>query len=125
VNARELIKQHEGLRLKAYPDPGTGGAPYTIGYGHTSGVKKGDTCTKEQAEHWLDEDILNASMIVERAVKVSLSNSQRDALVSLVFNIGGTAFMKSTLLRLLNMGDYIGAASQFDRWIHASGNVRP
>jgi hypothetical protein len=64
-------------------------------------------------------------MIVERAVKTPLSLSQHDALVSLVFNIGGTAFMKSTLLRLLNMGDYIGAASQFDRWIHASGNVMP
>jgi lysozyme len=125
VNARELIKQHEGLRLKAYPDPGSGGEPYTIGYGHTAGVRKGDTCTKEQAEHWLDEDILNASMIVERAVKVSLTNSQRDALISLVFNIGSGAFMKSTLLRLLNMGDYIGASSQFDRWVHASGNVMP
>jgi len=74
VNARELIKQHEGLRLKAYPDPGSGGDPWTIGYGHTAGVRKGDTCTKEQAEHWLDEDILNASMTVERFVKVPLIN---------------------------------------------------
>ena len=125
MNARELIKQHEGLRLKAYPDPGSGGDPWTIGYGRAHGVKRGDTCTKEQAEHWLDEDMLNASMTVERFVKVPLTNSQKDALVSLVFNIGEGAFQKSTLLRLLNMGDYIGAASQFDRWIHASGNVMP
>jgi lysozyme len=125
VNARELIKQHEGLRLKAYPDPGSGGDPWTIGWGRAHGVKRGDTCTKEQAEHWLDEDMLNASMTVERFVKVPLTNSQKDALVSLVFNIGEGAFQKSTLLRLLNMGDYIGASSQFDRWVHASGNVMP
>lgn len=137
MNARELIKQHEGLRLKAYPDPGSGGDPWTLGYGRAYGVKKGDTCTKVQAEHWLDEDILNASMIVERAVKVPLSNSQRDALVSFVFNVGhGAKGVKdgfvvlrdgrpSTMLKLLNLGDYYGAAAQFDRWVHGSGNILP
>jgi hypothetical protein len=81
--------------------------------------------------------MLNASMIVERAVKVSLSNSQRDALVSFVFNVGhGAKGVKdgfvvlrdgrpSTMLKLLNLGDYYGAAAQFDRWVHGSGNILP
>jgi len=53
----DLIKRFEGLKLAAYPDPGTGAEPYTIGYGHTSGVKPSDTCTPAQAQAWLQSDV--------------------------------------------------------------------
>lgn len=121
MNAREIIKEHEGLRFKAYPDPGSGGVPWTIAYGHTKGVKKGDTCTKEQAEQWLTEDMAEAYAVVDKAVKVPLSEKQRDALCSFIFNVGGGAFQKSTMLKLLNQGKYSEAAAQFPRWTFASG----
>lgn len=121
MNAREIIKEHEGLRLKAYPDPGSGGVPWTLGFGHTKGVKKGDTCTKEQAEQWLTEDMAEAYAVVDKAVKVPLTEKQRDALCSFVFNVGGGAFQKSTMLKLLNQGKYSEAAAQFPRWTFASG----
>ena len=125
MTAKDLIKQEEGLRLKAYPDPASGGDPWTIGYGHTSGVKKTDLITKEQAEDFLDEDMLNAYSVVDRVVKVPLSPQQRDALCSFVFNVGGGAFSKSTMLRLLNQGEYIKAANEFDRWTKAAGRTMP
>lgn len=130
---KDLIRKHEGLRLKAYPDPATGGAPWTIGYGHTAGVKKGDVCTLEQAEKWLDEDWAYAAGIVEKAVKVPLIQNQRDALTSFVFNVGpgrkavkdGFVTLKSdrpsTMLTKLNSGDYRGAADEFDKWVYGAG----
>lgn len=122
MNVVDLIKESEGLRLKAYPDPASkDGNPVTIGFGHTKGVKKGDTCTKEQAEQWLTEDMAEAYAMVDKAVKVPLSEKQRDALCSFVFNVGGGAFQKSTMLRLLNQGKYSEAAAQFPRWTFASG----
>jgi len=125
VNARDLIKKHEGLRLKAYPDPGTGGAPWTIGYGHTGGVKRGDTITQLQADHYLDDDMAEAFACVDSLVTVSITDKQRGALCSFVFNVGCGAFKKSTLLRLLNAGDYTGAAAQFPRWNKSAGNILP
>lgn len=121
MNAAEIIRESEGLRLKAYPDPGSGGIPWTIGYGHTKGVKKGDTCTIEQANAWLADDMAEAFAIVDKAVKVPLTDKQRDALCSFVFNVGGGAFQKSTMLKLLNQGKYSEAADQFPRWTFASG----
>lgn len=116
----ELLKGHEGLRLKAYLD--TGGVP-TIGYGHTKGVKMGDTCTKEQALKWLDEDADSAENDVNRLVTVPLNQNQFDALTSFVYNIGGDEFSTSTLRRKLNACDYIGAANQFGRWIYDDGKI--
>lgn len=135
MEAKQLIKDEEQLRLVAYPDPGTKGEPWTIGYGHTGGVKKGDKCTKEQAEAWLDQDLSYAYSIVDKAVKVPLSRQQRDALCSFVFNVGhgrknvkdGFVELKrggpSTMLRKLNAGDYVGAAAQFPLWNKAAGKV--
>jgi len=134
---KDLLREEEGIRLKAYPDPGSGGEPWTIGYGHTSGVKKGDTCTIEQAEAWLEEDMMNSYSVIDRAVSVPLTHQQRDALCSFVFNVGpgvkgkkdGFVVLKSgepsTLLRKLNAGDYAAAANQMLRWDNASGNRLP
>lgn len=123
--SKEIAKRHEGLRLKAYPDPASGGDPWTIGYGHTKGVKPGATCTQEMADQWFEEDWAEARQGVESAVTVPLSDKQRDALTSFVFNVGAGAFRKSTLLRLLNAGDYFGAANQLTRWTKAAGKTMP
>ena len=125
MSARDIIKAHEGLRLKAYPDPASGGKPWTIGYGHTRDVRPGDICTEAQAEAWLDQDMAEAYAFIDNAVTVPLSEKQRDALCSFVFNVGVGAFQKSTLLRLLNAGDYLGAAAQLPRWTKAAGKSMP
>lgn len=120
-----LIKSAEGLRLKAYPDPGTGGLPWTIGYGSTSGVTRNMVITEAQAEQMLAEDLVRFERIVDRAVRVSLNQGQFDALVSFTYNVGEGNFTKSTLLRKLNAGDTAGAAEQFSRWVNAAGKVLP
>ena len=114
----ELVKSFEGLELHAYPDPGNKatGEPWTIGYGHTQGVHKGDVCTEEQATEWLRSDLSYAEAAVRHLVDVPLSQGQFDALASFVFNCGQGAFGNSTMLRLLNKGDYAGAGGQFSRW---------
>ena len=125
MTAREIIKKHEGLRLKAYPDPASGGDPWTIGYGHTRNVFKGMEITLAEAQHLLDEDMGDAYACIDHSVTVPLDYRQRDALCSFVFNVGCSAFQKSTLLRLLNAGDFTGAAAQFPRWNKAAGKVMP
>lgn len=113
---RQMIEGFEGLRLHAYPDPATNGEPYTIGYGHTGKVKPDDTCTQEQAEAWLEADVAWSVAAVNHLVTVPLEQHQFDALVSACFNLGQGAIGGSTLLRLLNAGDYNGAQAQFARW---------
>jgi lysozyme len=120
-----LIKSAEGLRLKAYPDPGTGGLPWTIGYGSTSGVTRNMVITEAQAEQMLEEDLVRFERIVERAVRVPVNQGQFDALVSFTYNVGEGNFTKSTLLRKLNAGDAAGASEQFSRWVNAAGKVLP
>lgn len=122
-----LVKAFEGLETTAYPDPGNPatGEPWTIGYGHTRGVQKGDTCTEEQATEWLREDLKAAEGAVRHLVDVMLTQNQFDALVSFVFNVGASAFGSSTLLRLLNQWNYEGAADQFKRWNRGASGVLP
>lgn len=119
------IMESEGCRLDAYPDPGSGGTPWTIGVGHTGGVRPGDRCTMEEAMAWLRADVAWAEEAVSGQVRVPLSQRQFDALVSFVFNVGAGQFGSSTLLRLLNQGDHAGAAAQFERWTRAAGRVLP
>lgn len=115
-----LLKGHEGCRLKAYLDTGD---VWTIGYGHTHGVKAGDTCNADQALAWLDEDADTAERAVNQLVTTALTQNQFDALASFVYNIGRPEFFTSTLLRKLNAGDYTGAAAQFGRWIYDNGKI--
>ena len=121
----QLIMQAEGFRENAYPDPGTGGEPWTIGYGHTLGVRPGDSCTQAEAAQWLREDVVKAENAVMSNVDVALQQCQFDALVSFVFNVGPKAFMDSTLLRKLNAGDLDGAAAEFPKWCHAGTRILP
>ena len=121
-----LIQEFEGCRLKAYPDPGTGNSPWTIGWGTTRGVKQGMEITQEEADELFREDVAAFAQQVGRLVSVPLGQHQFDALTSFVYNIGPTSFRDSTLRRLLNEGEYEGAARQFGRWIKGGdGNPLP
>jgi len=120
-----LIKSFEGCKLEAYDD---GVGVMTIGYGHTSGVKRGDKITQEEAERVLAEDDLpRYEKAVEQAITIPigsanlLTQNQFDAMVSLCFNIGQGNFRASTLVRKFCAGDVQGAADQFRRWNRAGG----
>jgi lysozyme len=118
---KQTIKDHEGLRLTAYKD---GGGVWTIGYGHTGAdVREGLTIPLSEAERLLTRDLKTAEGHVNGAVQVKLTQNQFDAIVSFVYNVGGEAFRTSTMLRLLNAGDYVGAANQFPRWNKDNGKV--
>lgn len=118
----DLIKRFESLRLKSYLCPA---GVWTIGYGHTRGVTPGIVITEAEAERLLREDIEPCERAVSSACKVPLTSAQFSALVSLVFNIGAGAFSKSTLLKLLNQGQYSEAEKQFKRWNKAGGRELP
>lgn len=119
----DLIKQFEGYSSKAYPDPATGGAPWTIGYGTTKGVKPGMVITAEQAEKMLRDDVAKFESGVSALLKVPTTQGQFDAMVSLAYNIGLGNFGKSTLLRKHNEKCYSCAAGQFPVWNRAAGKV--
>ena len=134
-----LIKEFEGFSAKAYPDPKSGGKPYTTGYGTTQypngrPVTMGDVCTREQAEQYLRHDLKAFESAVSAAVTVPLKQGQFDAMVSIVYNVGSGSKAKSgiimlkdgkpsTLLRKLNAGDYKGAADEFLKWVSPGSNV--
>lgn len=122
-----LISSFEDTRLKAYDD---GVGVWTIGIGTTvypNGVKvkQGDTCTLDQAKSYFKQDLAKFEKTVNDSVKVALTQNQFDALVSLTYNIGSSAFKSSTLLKKLNKGEYQGAADQFPAWKTAKGKVLP
>ena len=117
-----LTKQFEGLRLTAYQDVA---GVWTIGYGHTGDVHPGQTITNEQADALLLSDMAVAIACVNHNVKVPLTQGQFAALCDFTFNEGIGNFTTSTLLRLLNTGDYTAAAQQFGKWDYAAGEVEP
>lgn len=116
-----LLKRFEGLRLKAYQDIG---GVWTIGYGHTSAaggmaVYEGLSITYEQAEQLLKDDLARMTYpVIERLVKVPLTQGQFDALASFIYNLGEGQVSSSTLLQLLNDEDYSGASNEFGRWVY-------
>jgi len=117
-----LTEQFESVRLTAYPDPATGGDPWTIGYGHTGPeVHSGMTITQEQAENYLMQDVAKAAADVNAKVTVEITQGEFDALVDFAFNCGCGNLNGSTLLKKLNAGDYEGAAHEFEKWDMAAG----
>lgn len=118
--ALEETRVSEGEKLEAYQDSG---GVWTIGCGHTKGVKKGDVITKAQSADFLKADVQVAENSVQRLVKAPLTQGQYDALVDFEFNTGGLG--KSTLLKLLNMGKYKEAALEFSKWVYDNGKVQP
>ena len=144
----DLIKSYESLVLTSYPDPysplgkacrarkiklaeyekypnwqNLSGAPWTIGWGHTKGVKPGQKITIEQAQIFFDEDTKDAVNAVNQGVKVPINQNQFDALVSFTFNCGVGAFSNSSLLRHLNAKNYTAAANEFAKWNKSGGVI--
>ena len=121
----EIIRSFEGCRLNAYPDPGTGSYPWTIGYGHAGpDVHRGKTITQEQADDLLKRDLLRFERDVESLIKDSpTSENQFSAMVSLAFNIGSGNFRKSSVLKNHLAKRYNTAAASFILWNKASGRV--
>jgi lysozyme len=120
---RVLTRRFEGDVLKVYPDPATGGAPWTAGCGHTGhDVHPGMVVTPAMVDAWLMQDLAKAESAVNHLVTVPLTQHEFDALVDFVFNLGNV-LSGSTLLRLLNAGQFHAAADQFLLWDHAAGKV--
>lgn len=125
--ALKLIKQFEGCKLAAYPDPGSGGDPWTIGFGATgSGIARGVTWTQAQADARLASDVAKFAGGVDALLgSAPTTAGQKAALISFSFNVGLGALKDSTLLKMHRAGDYEGAALQFNRWTKASGRELP
>ncbi len=121
----KLIKDFEGVRLSAYPDPATGGAPWTIGVGHTGPeVRKGLVWTMAQVDAALASDLVRFTLGVRALiVKATTTQHQFDALVSFAFNCGLANLRSSTLLKKHNAGDHAGAAVEFGKWNKANKKV--
>lgn len=117
-----LIKEYEGLKLRAYQ---CSARVWTIGYGHTNGVKPGDVIDIQQASLLLTEDVSSSEKTVNQYVKAPLAQHQFDALVSFVFNLGAGNFRRSTMLKKINALDYSGAVEEFSRWVYSGGKKSP
>lgn len=113
LEAVALIAECERLRLRAYRCPA---GVWTIGWGETDGVRPGDTCTREQADRWLCEDLTDRARAVRALCSVEPSPAELGALVSLAYNIGLAGFQRSTVLRQHNAGDREAAARAFGLW---------
>jgi lysozyme len=113
-------KSHEACKLTAYLDQG---GIWTIGWGHTRGVMPGQTITMEEAENFLHQDMLIAENAVDKFVKVPLNQNEYDALVDFCFNVGIEHFLQSTLLKLVNEGNFLAAADEMLKWDHVKGKV--
>jgi len=114
-----LIKEFEGCKLKAYQDIV---GVWTVGYGATGAdVTEGLEITQEEADKRLLADIEQFERGVSRVVKVPLTDNQLAALVSFTYNLGIGSLWRSTLLQLLNKGDYEGAKNEFGKWVMAGG----
>lgn len=126
--ALDLIKEFEGCKLTPYICPA---GALTVGYGHVISFKPPFSddmkkpITKQDAERLLREDTLTCVIAIDELVKVPLTENQAAALVSFIFNVGTGAFKKSTLLKLLNRGDYAKASMQFERWVKSNGEILP
>ena len=119
-NGIELIKVFEGLELEAYK---CAAGVWTIGYGHIKGVHEGMNITEDTANKMLMEELVEYENYIDQAVTVPLAQCQYDAMVSWVYNLGNGNLTSSTLLKVLNSGDYDGVPAQMMRWNKAGGKV--
>lgn len=131
-NGTAVMHFYETCRLTAYPDPATGGKPWTIGWGHTGPeVHPGLVWTQQQADDTFTADLRQFEHDVSSLVQVPMTQGQFDALVCFAYNIGSDidadtiaeGLGDSSLLQLLNAGDYVKAAGQFPLWNKAAGQV--
>jgi len=119
-NAFNLATQFESCYLESYQDSRD---IWTIGFGHTNGVQQGDTCTQEQADQWLQDDMADAANWVTRLVITEINQNQFDALSDLFFNVGHVELQTSHLLQYVNARQFGAAANEFPKWNHSGGVV--
>ena len=119
---KALIKKFEGCKLEAYLC--SAGVP-TIAFGRTKNVKLGDTCTQEQADAWLEEELEEYTGYVSDAVTQTLQQNQIDAMVAWTYNLGPSNLRSSTMLQVLNEGKFQEVPRQMRRWNKANGKVLP
>lgn len=124
-----ILKKYEGCRLNAYPDPGSGNLPITIGWGSTlyadgKPIKMGDTITQKQADDLLEHTIQSYINCVKKAVKQPLNENQISALTTLCYNIGCYNFTKSTLVKYININlNHPDIDTEWLKWNKSSGKV--
>ena len=125
--ARDLIITFEGRRDRAYPDPASGGDPWTIGVGHTGPeVRKGLVWDDARIDAALDADLKRFDDGVTALLEgAPTTQHEFDALVSFAFNLGIASLARSTLLRRHKVGDFAGAATEFAKWNKARGEAMP
>ena len=116
--AASLAGYFEGRNLIAYIDPV--GIP-TICDGVTKGVKLGDAKTDQECDVLFEAELRAHQAELNKYVSVPLHPNTEAALISFVYNVGGPAFSRSTLLRKLNAGDTVGACDELSRWVYAGG----
>lgn len=125
----DIIKKHEGLRLEAYPDPATGGEPWTIGYGNTfyedgSKVKNGDVISMQRADTLLKFVVGIFQRRMQPLISAKITDNQLWALTSFAYNVGIGNFQKSTLLKKVNANPSDPTiADEFLKWNKAAGKV--
>lgn len=119
--AARFVAKWEGFIPTAYLDTIASPPVWTIGYGHTGGVREGQTISESEARKLLAADLRGAAGTVAQQVKVPLTVRQRIALISIVFNCGPGALDDTHLVKDLNAGNYKGAADRFLEWDHAGG----
>lgn len=115
------LANFEGFRSEAYV-PVPGDVP-TIGFGSTTGVQMGDKISVPEALGRLQKDVHIAEETVRRCVKVPLAQHEFDVYSAFAYNIGESAFCRSTLVKKLNAGDYPGACEELKRWVYVDGRV--
>lgn len=117
-NLIAYIRKAEGCRLTAYQDVA---GVWTIGYGHTKGVKRGDRCSQYQAEQWLREDLAVFEAVANRVKRIA-TQGQYDAVLDFIYNCGPGNFDKSTLKRYIEAGKASWMIQEeFLRWVHSGG----
>jgi lysozyme len=119
--AARFVAKWEGFIPTAYLDTIASPPVWTIGYGHTNGVRAGQTVSEGEARKLLAADLRDAARAVGQEVKVKLTVRQRIALISIVFNCGPGVLDDTHLIKDLNAGNYEGAADRFLEWDHAGG----
>ena len=116
----ELIKKFEGCETTAYQDSV---GVWTIGFGHTKGVEEGQTCSIEDAESMLADEMDEYEGYINNMVKVELQQHEFDALVAWVYNLGPTNLGESTMLKVLNGGQFDRVPDEMNRWTRAGGKI--
>jgi lysozyme len=115
----EVIKHFEGVELTAYPDPGTNGDPWTIGYGSTKNVRPGMVISKETAEAWLKRDLRTFNNYLDKNINRYINDNERSALISFVYNVGSLyGNMRRTVISGSPEAKY-----WFKKYIRAGGRI--